>query len=743
MYAYMSQYAIIIIMVKEVTGQKSSAQKKAKTEPKRRKPQAGRQNVAQREHTQKKTKQQPKNINTKNAKPKLDAEESRTRSEAVRKDSEVQIRQKPEDAKSRRFKHPMPGILRILLSISILVIFAIVCTWFVLWRGFDGNEEKLSDFITEKPGLFNYSCLIIFLLTTTIAAFLWRPFLAMGIVFALTSALSYAHLQKSAVRGMPLVPEDLLMADQLGEMESFVDTASVVRLVAGITFVLLGCGLLEHFLRRLIGRNKKTLALWDRVALLPRLAFGGISLTALVLLATPVVWNASLKSDLTWIDDKIAIVAWSQQDNYANNGFVVGFLYNLSSLNIEPPESYSQERIKELYDKYQAIKDADTERKPLSEVVDNLIIVLSESSYDPSILGEHYAIESGDVMPNLHRLFKEYPSGYMYSPQYGGGTANVEFAVFTGLSNAWINTTPYVTSLAKVNYIPGVTSTAKDDDFKATAIHSFEGTMYKRNFVYENMLFDDFIDISKMKYQEHENKSPYVNERSIYQEALDILEASNDKKLLALATMQNHAPYWIAEYPEHHFSLINKAEGDWWGIEASYESLYYADQYLGEFIDKLDELEGRTVMLWYGDHAAGILSDYTESGDPELEHLAHLTPYFIYANFELDNLYTTKEVTEWNKELGFEFPTRGVDLPTVTPNCLSNILYDVLGVEKPVVSYLVDQVCDNLESAILADSYQKDKVLDSDILREYELVSYDLIGGKNYWGKLVQQESRK
>lgn len=667
--------------------------------------------------------------------------EPRKESDSTKNGTESSVPEKPESPKARRFRHAMPGVLRVLLSIMILVVFSIICTWFILWKGFNNDNEKLTEFITERSGIFYYSCLVIFLFTTTIAAFLWRPFLAMGIVFSLAGALGYANIQKTAVRNVPLLPEDLLMADELGGMESFVNSGDVTTLVIGIVFLLIGCCLLEHFLRRLIGRSKCGLELWDKTALLPRLALGGVSLTALVLLASPVVWHASTEYDFDWVQESIDIVNWSQQETYDRNGFLVGFLYNLSSLHTEAPNEYSQEKIAKIYKKYSKIKNSDTKRRPLSEAIDNLVVVLSESSYDPNIINERYSHSGGDVQPVLNKLFRDYPSGYMYSPEYGGGTANVEFEVFTGLSNAWVDTTPYVTSLAKVDYIPGMTSFAKDHHFTTQAIHSYGGTFYKRNFVYQNMLFDDFRDASGMVYNHHDNESEYINDKSIYQETLSILrQQSSEKNFISLVTMQNHTPQDTAKYPELHFKIVDDSITNWSLVEHYFESLNHADEYLGEFIEGLDKLEGKTVMLWYGDHAAGVLNDYAESDDKRLRDLTHLTPYFIYANFELDDLFTEKEVAEWNKQLGFEFPTKGVDLPTVTPNCLSNILYDVLGVEKPVLAYLTTEVCNNLDSAILANSYQEGELEESEVLKEYELLSYDLIGGKNYWGKLVQED---
>ncbi len=99
--------------------------------------------------------------------------------------------------------------------------------------------------------------------------------------------------------------------------------------------------------------------------------------------------------------------------------------------------------------------------------MDNIVLVMNESFYDPEILGKHYAHTGGDVIvPNLHKLFQKYPSGYMYSPEYGGNTANIEFAAYTSLSNYWANTIPYISSVSKIKPMPGLANTTRQLGFQ-------------------------------------------------------------------------------------------------------------------------------------------------------------------------------------------------------------------------------------------------------------------------------------
>lgn len=272
-------------------------------------------------------------------------------------------------------------------------------------------------------------------------------------------------------------------------------------------------------------------------------------------------------------------------------------------------------------------------------------------------------------------------------------------------------------------------SWAKDYGFDTTAIHSYDGSMYKRNLVYNRFGIETFLDKDKMKNQEHDYSSIYINDQSVFNEILDLLEGNDESQMIMAVTMMNHIPYDSAGYPTLDYRL--RGEGNRM-LEANFQSLHYADKYLGEFIEALDDLDERTVVLWFGDHATGLLDEYYTSDDKDERDLAQLTPYFIYANFDIESLWTARQAATLNKELGFTYPTKGVDLPTTTPNCLLNTMYNILGVEKPALFYLVDEVCE--ETPILMSKYFAGNTPEmTEALLEYQLVNYDVLSGKHYW----------
>lgn len=633
----------------------------------------------------------------------------------------------------RKSRHTLPAAIRVLFSLALLIGASLLFTWYTFLRQFEWDFGKVSSFMVDYAGQYYLTWGIIFCAMGVLAAATWKIFFTVGASFSLLSILTFVNSQKLAMRGAPFLPDDLRMTGNLGQIANFADQEAITRLVIGVVLVMIASVLLEFFAQKTFGRDLKKVAWWERHALIPRATFTLVALAGLASLTVPLM----RQEPVSWVQG-MELTQWNQTVNYEANGVVIGFVNNLGRMEIPQPEGYSEETMREIAERYEAKKSADkSDRKPLTEVADRVIVILDETFYDPELLTEYYPHEGGEVLPNLHKLFRNYPSGYMYSPEYGGNTANVEFEVQTGLSNYWAGTIPYVTAITKTDRVTSVASIARDLGYETTAIHSYDGTMYKRNLVYPLLGYSEFITRKEMKHQDKEpgpQETMNLNDWAIFQETLDVLAGGSDRQMVNVVTMQNHAPYWLAEYPKWEFPMVDSTDKEYHSRSNNYQSLHEADKYLANFLDELKKSDEKTVVLWFGDHAAGLFEKYIESEDKNDRDTIHLTPYFIWTNFETEDLYTTTEVREYNTKLGITIPSslRGVDLPTTTPNCLQNTMYNLLQVEKPAFFYLLDEVCTT--TPILAHSYLEDTdPVTTQAMRDYELVNYDVLGGKHYW----------
>ena len=240
------------------------------------------------------------------------------------------------------------------------------------------------------------------------------------------------------------------------------------------------------------------------------------------------------------------------------------------------------------------------------------------------------------------------------------------------------------------------------------------------------MGFDKFIDEQDFEFTEKDGISEYINDRSSYNQTLKVLEDSSEPQLISLITMQNHTPYFYEEYGKNKFYLSNVDPGFEKDVLETYlMTMNLSDQYLGEFYDKIMALDEPTVVLFYGDHSAGVLPRVIGSDDPAVSNIARQTPYLLFSNFEMKNApVLAKSATALDSN----------ELPTTTPNCLVNTMLNVLKVEKPALNYLLDSVC--AEEPILTDAYFNGAApFMSTELSTYEMLSYDIAAGKQYYLK--------
>ncbi len=595
-----------------------------------------------------------------------------------------------------------------LIDAGILIGMSLVLTWFLEYRYFINNAGEAWNFAFERPAVFFFNAWLMLLMLIVITSITRRPWWSIGGLTVVILVASYVNINKMIMRGTPLLPEDLQLATEAAELTQFVDIWSLIRLIIAAILTLILFGFISCLYEKKLKEEKRN------KAILPRIITLATTCIVFFLSTNFIIHNDGSRYErVDWLDT--TLTAWNQARNYDENGFIVGFLYNLGKFKLKEPESYSEEKIQEIKNTYNEIEEQKNANKlALADQDYNIIIVLNESFFDPSIIEDYYPHTGGDITPTLHSVMQKYPSGYMYTLDYGGGTANIEFETLTGLTNYWINTVPYTNLIPKAGNILSVASLAKDNGYQTVAIHPYNGGMYKRNISLKHEGFDTFITENEMNYKDHEGDSEYINDRSAYQEVLKVINDSDKKQFVTLITMQNHTPYNEETYTEHNFKLTDFGDEERQAeIETYYQSLYYSDKYLGEFINALDASDEKTVVLFFGDHSAGLFHELNDS--PDTSHafsLSRTTPYFIYNNFD-DNTISSK-------------------LPYTTPNCLSNTLLNTLGVKKTALYYMLDDVC--AEQPILVQTYFGDESPEyTPLLESYELVTYDIVGGKKYW----------
>lgn len=551
---------------------------------------------------------------------------------------------------------------------------------------------------TEKFLLACLVLLMIFLfLVAVLGSFLFGTFFYLvGI-----GILGYANYLKMTYRQEPIYPDDLKMIKEFGLLKDMTGTTSFY-LLAGMILLVVAGGCWAIY--RSFKKDKKFQAI--RVITLFTTIF------ALIYISHFNNPNNLLRKAY----NKTALwIPYSQKMNYYNTGFIGGFLYNLKIDPMEKPKGYSEEKIKEITSHYQKL--ADEKNKTASEEQPNIIYVMSESFSDPSRLN---GVEiTGDPLADYYAVADQTYSGQMLSQNYGGGTANIEFEALTGFSMGLFNaqlTTPYTMLVPKMNQLPSIVSTLKDQNYHTTAIHPYNTSMYKRKDVYEVLGFDEFISENTMTYTDTIEDNPYISDASAYQEVMDLLKEDDTPQFIHLVTMQTHMPY-DGKYQQLEYTAKTEDNSGISSLENYLQDISYSSQSLKAFTEELKKLSRRTLVVFWGDHLPGIYSDTIQNSNEK--HTLHETQFLMFdSQGEL-------EKNEAPVTSPFYF---AADLMNQTNQQTTGFYQLLLALQNELPAF-------ERELYYQEGQWQREAQLNkkqAELYQAYEMIQYDIVSGEKY-----------
>lgn len=588
-----------------------------------------------------------------------------------------------------------------LVAISIVFVVGLI-NLYLQWcqndLSFDLAVKFAFSWHTEKFLLACLVLLMIFLfLVAVLGSFLFGTFFYLvGI-----GILGYANYLKMTYRQEPIYPDDLKMIKEFGLLKDMTGTTSFY-LLAGMILLVVAGGCWAIY--RSFKKDKKFQAI--RVITLFTTIF------ALIYISHFNNPNNLLRKAY----NKTALwIPYSQKMNYYNTGFIGGFLYNLKIDPMEKPKGYSEEKIKEITSHYQKL--ADEKNKTASEEQPNIIYVMSESFSDPSRLN---GVEiTGDPLADYYAVADQTYSGQMLSQNYGGGTANIEFEALTGFSMGLFNaqlTTPYTMLVPKMNQLPSIVSTLKDQNYHTTAIHPYNTSMYKRKDVYEVLGFDEFISENTMTYTDTIEDNPYISDASAYQEVMDLLKEDDTPQFIHLVTMQTHMPY-DGKYQQLEYTAKTEDNSGISSLENYLQDISYSSQSLKAFTEELKKLSRRTLVVFWGDHLPGIYSDTIQNSNEK--HTLHETQFLMFdSQGEL-------EKTEAPVTSPFYF---AADLMNQTNQQTTGFYQLLLALQNELPAF-------ERELYYQEGQWQREAQLNkkqAELYQAYEMIQYDIVSGEKY-----------
>lgn len=442
-----------------------------------------------------------------------------------------------------------------------------------------------------SPYIFALNAIIIALTLSFVFLFKRRRFLFVFVSFVwlLAGTINFIVL---FFRKSPFTANDfLLINDAMKIMDSYVNVLGIILIVAG--FVLAITGVVYYWWKSKVTEVKiNYIKIAGSIGILWGILYG-------------MIWLGFLTGQLSNQFGNITLAF----DEY---GFAYCFTNSILENGIEEPPNYKEEDFKEI---------DEIMTNPITEIIEeeeeypNIIFLQLESFMNPYLIKDvEFSI---NPVPNFRKLYSQYPSGYLYVPSFGAGTANTEFEVITGMNLDDFGTGeyPYMTVL-KNTTSESICYNLKSSGYTSHALHNNDGSFYSRYRVFPNLGFDTFTSIEYMEECER-NPVGWAKDKELIQYVTKILNSTENQDFIYAISVQGHG-----DYPETYEELeaLEKENPVKYRIETTeffdenaVEAFEYylgqlkeMDDFVGSLIKELEERDEKTILVMYGDHLPGF-----------------------------------------------------------------------------------------------------------------------------------------
>ena len=332
------------------------------------------------------------------------------------------------------------------------------------------------------------------------------------------------------------------------------------------------------------------------------------------------------------------------------------------------------------------------EENPVKEENPNVIIIMSESFWDINKLEVDF---SKNPIAYFDSLKEESIHGDLYVPVFGGGTANTEFEVLTGLTmknypNDW-----HMVYREEIDYpLSSLASIFREAGYKTHAFHPYHSWYYERNEVYPKLGFEESIFMEDM--EDADTHGPFISDEYVTDELIKLLESTKEPVFNFTVTMQNHGPYNEARNPSIIDLDTNLEESQENMLKIYGEGLYYSDQALKKLVEYLRESDEPTLLLFFGDHLPMLGENYGIYR--ELGYLGEETPEELQDDLRL---YTVPYVL-WSN-----YDRKSEEKPLQNASYLTPLILEEVGRQKPLYLEAVSSIQER--APLILNSYLKDQ----------------------------------
>ncbi|MCD7958556.1 MAG: sulfatase-like hydrolase/transferase [Ruminococcus sp.] len=546
--------------------------------------------------------------------------------------------------------------------------------------------SKLILFIAEHPLIILFDIIIAALIYIGLLLLFKSGWLSALIQSVIYMALSITELFKYNTNGNHLIMTDMKLARSLKSLTAFAYIKITPRLILYVGICLLYLVALFWFNPRLKRRLKLRI----------RLALGLACLIACVMvIMVPTVSNPVYA--LFQVDTSAAKNIFILNEKFENNGFLAFFMQtgseNLSN-QLEEPEDYKEDSDSAV-EQYLAedVEEHDFE----SSVMPNVIEIMSESFADFRIfedeLEELGYTDLDQYYTEFDEAISEGWSGTMIVPTYASYTVQTEFELLFGLPVKSIGDPNMPQRSLLKREQPTIVSYYKSWGYTTAYIHPYLSSFYSRKSIYgrfsfDTMIFEDDFTVPIEMYGD------YIDDNIVYNQIEALIDSSSEPLYLHATTMQNHQPYTDGDSEDEFVNYL--------------EHIQHSTDGLADFLDRLNEIDEPTIVLFVGDHFPSLRGDdsiYNQLNIiSENCSILYEQTYIIWSNYDLDTSSLSDEAVSI-----FYTPYLIMDLIDAPRDSFTQAMMDEITVE-PVYStdYIPTQ-----ESNTMLDTLTYDRIFGS------------------------------
>ena len=506
------------------------------------------------------------------------------------------------------------------LAASVLILL------YVLWAQPSALGDTLSGMFTQ-PLLLLLNWLPIALLCAALGFALANPMYGAAVVGLITGVMSLINRVKITMRSEPFVPRDIVLvkeaADAMGNYDLSLPWAQAgVLLLLILLFVAAGILLPPKKPEKKRGLVRAAACLLCLLLLVGLVAF---------VYSSDAVYE-SFETEKPY--DSCAVAD--------ELGFPYYFCYHFSTMSVAKPEGFDRAEAESWEQDYEAPEDAAelnvvfVMNEAFSDILNEDVFVFPEGEHPMSVYNELAAGENAYA-------------GHIVIPYFGGGTADTEFDVATGMQTNLLNpNSPSLTAFRCVERpMESLYRVFGSEGYTTSFMHPGDGWFYGRDEVYELLGAQEIYFADDMEGLEY--KGEWVTDASfskLIEQRFEDSVSSGVPDFTYAVTIQNHMSYTEDKYGDYACpkveTTVELSPEVQTAVDVYAEGIRDANAMLKELTEFYSAQSEPVLLIFFGDHLPYLCDNragYRELGlaaadvsGTEDPFAAYTAPYLIWCN---------------------------------------------------------------------------------------------------------------